>query len=66
MKIVKTYQTRFEAEVAKSLLKANNIPAVVSADDEGGMAPFPMQVSSTGVQLMVDKEDFNKASKLLE
>ena len=62
---VRTYQTRSEAEVAKSLLDANNIFASVTADDEGGMTQFPFQVSPTGVKLMVDKKDFDKASQLL-
>lgn len=66
LKNVKTYQTRSEAEVAKSLLDANNISAIVSADDEGGMAPFPLQVSPTGVKLMVSEKDFEKAAQLLK
>ena len=63
--VVKTFNTRLEADVSKTLLDANGISSFISADDEGGMAPFPFRPTSKGVQLLVRKESFQKARKLL-
>lgn len=65
LKIVKTYSSRAEAEVAKALLDANKIPAEVSADDAGGMFPR-IQFSATGVALLVSSKDLKKAEELLK
>lgn len=62
---VKTFLTRPEAEVAKSVLDANGIECFVLADDEGGMSPFPMRASTTGVGLFVRKADVMNAKNLL-
>ena len=36
---IKVYQNRMEADLAKAVLLANGIPALVEADDAGGMRP---------------------------
>ena len=63
---VKAVKTRLDAEVIKGFLSSNNIECFISADDEGGMTPFPFRISSTGVQIFVDKKDYEQAIKLLK
>ncbi|MBI3577222.1 hypothetical protein HY086_04250 [Candidatus Gottesmanbacteria bacterium] len=63
---VKSYSTRIDAEVDRGYLESQNIQAFVTADDEGGMAPFLIQSTKYGVQLMVSKRNFNKAKNLLK
>jgi hypothetical protein len=64
--VVKTFNTRIEAELAKGLLAANNIQSIIISDDEGGTAPFPFQPNSKGVQLMVAKADLVAAKSMLQ
>lgn len=64
--LVGTYNTRVEAETAKSLLEVNGVKAEVFADDLGGTYVFPFQPSSTGVKLLVLKKDFQKVEELLK
>ena len=59
---IQTYLTRESAELAKSALEANDIPAVILADDCGGML---LQLSD-GVRLMVNEQDAENARKVLE
>lgn len=54
-----------EAEVAKGFLQANNINAIIEADDAGGMLPFPVAYVS-GVALRVSEKDLKKAQKVLK
>lgn len=63
---VKRYNTRIEAEMAKGFLEANDIKAMITADDEGGAFPFPFQPSINSVQLIVSKKDMIQALDLLE
>lgn len=58
--------SRIEAEIVKGKLEASNIPSIISADDAGGMYPFPNQSGFSGVAVMVVKKDFVKAKKLLK
>jgi hypothetical protein len=37
--VVRTYTYRHEAEVGRSMLEGNNVDAVISADDAGGIQP---------------------------
>lgn len=62
---VKTYNKRIEAEVAQGLLRSNGIKSLITADDAGGMYPFPFQPGFTGVTLLVDKKQMLKARQLL-
>ena len=63
--VVQSFNTRLEAEVAKGLLDANNIQAIVIADDAGGMYPS-LAGAAEGVLLLVDKKDAENAKKLLK
>lgn len=64
--VVKTFPSRIEAEIVKGKLEANNIKAMISADDAGGMYPFPLSPNSKGVELFVNKKNFDSAKKLLD
>lgn len=61
---IKTYNNKVEAEIAKGLLEANGIKAIVSVDDCGGMRPH-LQLSVWGVRLLVKREDAQKALEVL-
>lgn len=65
MVVIQSYKTRIEAEIAKGFLQDNNIAAEVTADDGGGMYVFPLQYTF-GVDLLVEENDKQKASTLLE
>jgi len=60
---VGSFPTRSEAEIAQGLLASAGIDASVSADDAGGASPF---VLSGAAQLLVDEDDFDAASELLD
>ena len=59
-----TFSYRHEAEHAKSLLDAENIPSMISADDAGGMRPH-LSFGMGGARLMVRKEDLGKAKEVI-
>jgi len=61
---IKTYSNRHEAELAKSFLLANGVNAVVSGDDYGGI--HPALSFTTGIRLLVDKKDVEKAERILD
>ena len=62
--IVRTFSDRGEAEIARSMLEAEGIVALVTADDMGGNTP-PLDFSS-GLQLVVDASDVDRAQELLD
>jgi hypothetical protein len=62
--IVRTFSNRGEAEIARSLLEAEGIAAAVSAEERGGLTP-PLDFSS-GVQLVVEAGDVERARELLD
>jgi len=51
--------------VAKGLLAEQGIESIISADDCGGYRP-QMVFGTGGVQLIVKKDDTDKAIKILE
>ena len=59
---IKTFSSRQDAELAKGLLFANGVNAVVSGDDCGGI--HPGLSFSTGVRLSVKKEDIMNAKRI--
>ena len=59
--VVRTYAYRHEAELARSVLEANSIQAIINADDFGGVHPM----SVWGVRLLVRQSDERQAKKLL-
>ena len=62
--IVRTFADRGEAEIARSLLEAEGIPAAVPAEERGGLTS-PEEFLS-GVQLVVEAGDVERARELLD
>lgn len=62
---VRTFVQRFEAEIAQGLLSSEGIDSLISADDCGGQRP-DLSMRMGGVQLIVRKEDFDRAEQILE
>jgi hypothetical protein len=60
---IRTYPTRFEAEMAQGLLASAGVRAWLVTDDAGGAYPF--QLSGGGAQLMVDAAQSAAAEELL-
>ena len=58
---IRTYDTAGEAYVAKSLLAANGIPAMVSNEAE----VYSPQIR-TGIRLLIFYRDWDTATRLLE
>lgn len=63
LKILKTFSSRIEADIAKSYLNSNNIKGFIIADDAGSL--YPSQDIVSGVRLFVSRKDYLKAKKLL-
>jgi len=62
--IVRTFSDRGEAEIARSLLEAEGIEAMLSADDmDRKMPSFDL---SAGLQLVVPAGDVDRARELLD
>ncbi len=59
MKIIKTYPTRVEADLARMELEAVEVPAVVVGIGVG------MEGGTSGVQLMVPEDQVEAALKVL-
>ena len=60
---VGTYPLRHEAEIARARLAAEGIPALVQADDEGGLNPGFF--AEYGVRLVVKSEQHREAEEVL-
>jgi hypothetical protein len=63
IKLLKTFSSRIEAELAKSLLESNGIKTMISADDAGEM--YPAASVYWGVKLFVNEKDFETADSLI-
>ncbi len=61
--VIRTFGTKFEAEVAKSALDAANLDAMIQADDAGGVQPGMW--AGNGVDLLVRAEDAERAKEIL-
>ncbi len=61
--VVGTFNTRPEADLARSALEAAGIDAVVAADDAGGVQPGLWE--GQGVAVLVDREDEQEAREVL-
>jgi hypothetical protein len=59
---IKRFADRHDADVAKSVLDANNIESFIQSDDAGGMYPFMTEQ----IQLLVKNTDKQRAKKVLE
>jgi hypothetical protein len=62
--VVRTFNSRGEAEIACSLLEAEGITAAVVAEERGGFTPS-LDFSS-GVPLVVAAADLDRARELLD
>lgn len=62
---VRTFDQRFEAELARGLLEAEGIDSLILADDCGGQRP-DLSVRMNGVQLLTREEDRDKAEEILQ
>lgn len=62
-KTVKIFNSRVDAELAKSFLKGNGIKSYIFSDDAGQM--YPSQQLANGVALTVDEKDEEVSRKLL-
>lgn len=62
--ILRTFPNELEAELARTILEANEIPAMVLRDDAGGM--YPSLTFIHGVRLVVHADDAREALELLD
>ena len=61
---VKTFNSRIEAEIAKSYLESFDIKAEIFSDD-AGQSIISLQ-SVRGVKLLTNRKDLQKARRLLD
>jgi len=62
--VVRTFNDRFEAELARSALQSAAIDSMVRCDDAGGLRPH--MAILTGVELLVRSEDAQAARDILD
>lgn len=62
--LIKIFSSKAEAELAKWKLEEEGIPAVIEADDAGGMYPFLH--TQHGVRLFVSPSSAEEAARVLE
>jgi len=65
LKLVKSFNSEVQAEMAKELLAREGIPAIILSDDCGGMQP-QLQSLSKGVRLLVEPGDLEQAKDILQ
>lgn len=61
--VVQTFNTKIEAQLAKSALDAAHINAMVAADDAGGLQPALWE--GRGVAVVVARDDEQAAREVL-
>jgi hypothetical protein len=64
MVVLRTFGSRFDADLAKVVLEANGILATIASDDAGGMQPWMQGL--LGVKLYVRHEDAIAAARVLD
>lgn len=62
--VIKTFNSRIEAEIAKSYLESFDIKAEIFSDD-AGQSIISLQ-SVRGVKLLTSRKDLQKARRLLD
>lgn len=62
--VARVFTFRHEAEIARGVLEADGIEAVIAADDCGGLRPF-LGAASGGARLLVHRSDQAKANSIL-
>ena len=62
--MLERFPSELDAEIAKSVLGCEGIPAMILKDDAGGMEPqFQLTM---GVRLMVRQADLDRAREILD
>jgi hypothetical protein len=64
MVVLRTFATRLDAGLAKVVLEANGLSAMIASDDAGGMQPWMQGL--LGVKLYVHHEDAIAAARVLD
>ena len=62
--MIRNYTSEIPATLAKAALEGSGIDTMIQKDDCGGMNPFLQAV--TGVQLLVRREDAERAEDILK
>lgn len=62
--IMRTFSTRLEAEMAKSLMETHGLTVQILADDLGGLRPD--LTAALGAKLLVQVHELHVARQLLE
>jgi len=62
---IRSFYHKHEAELVKEILSEQGIESIIKADDCGGMRPH-LTLGTAGIQLLINKEDFEKAEKILK
>ena len=62
--VVRTFNDRFDAELAQSALQAAEIDSMLRSDDAGGLRPH--MALQNGVELLVRMEDAQGARQILD
>jgi hypothetical protein len=65
MKTVGSYDTPFEAEVARGLLESEGIAAFVQNENTGNVMPFASAIASLRPYVVVDDDDLERAVEVL-
>lgn len=65
LKVVKVFDQRYEAEIARGLLDEAGIESIIRADDCGGMLMGVSLIRKGGIKLMVSDEDTARAEEVL-
>jgi len=60
----KEYNQRYEAEMVIELLRKNGVDAILIANDCGGT--YPSLGLSAGYRVQIDKNDLDKAKKIID
>lgn len=60
---IRVFPSRFEAELARGLLEANGVSAIISTDSAGGLR-VEMEFA-LGVRLLVNRNDAAEAAEIL-
>ncbi len=63
LKLLKTFNSRIEADLMKSFLEANGIKSIIISDDAGEM--YPSASLYWGVRLFVRNQDYETAYRLV-
>jgi hypothetical protein len=64
LKLIRTFNSRIEAELTKSFLDAGGIKSIIMSDDAGEM--YPSAQLYWGVKLFVKEQDYDTAVNLID